>query len=979
MKNNAFRGLLLAASICIFMLPATFAQAPQFFNDFGGTAYNAYPLNSTTNNRLQSIYAPGELNSSGPTGTPAGSGFITKIYFKTGTTISASAVYTNFTIGLSQNAGTTSAFVTGPYYATTTVFYQPSFSLTGVAATSWYGITLQTPFFYDPSLSLVVEIQVSTGTGNQIANTSTTSPNNRRLYSLFSSSTGTANTGWLNFGMDVQPPMVPTDAGLQAFVFPADTVCSGNRTISVILKNHGPNDLYNTKIGCRINNDSIPTINWVGSLAANATTNVTLGTYNFQVGTNYNIKAFTSEPNMMADTNKVNDTIIKNNVFVHPLPTASLTPVSPPDICDGDSLLLTAASNAANPSYIWKNGGVNITGALAASFAASLAGTYTVEVMDGTTSCSSLSNAVSLALKPKPTITSLTFSPKTICAGSATNSSTLTALSFIPPANTQVGTQTTTISGNNGNPYRSGNGANNQIRTQMIYTVAELQAAGFTAGPINSLGFTTTAAAGTVINFEIKIGHTTVSVATTTFETTPMTTVFTQASFTPALGLNTHVFNQGSFIWDGVSNIMVNVCQTNSVTGTTTVAAYTPVTLTNLSMQTSTTSCSSATGTTVVNKPIITFGRTSVDNTASYTWTWMPGNLTGNVQTVTPASTTIYTVTALGANGCTSKASDTVIVIPSVATATPTGPTTFCQGDSVVINANTGAGLTYQWKKDGVDIQGATGSSYSANASGDYTVLVNSISVPCPATSLPVTVTVHPVPVAYAGNDTTVCLGGTAVLTATGGVNYTWSTGAHTQTINVNPLINSTYKVTVSNGFCEGFDSVMVLVNKVIFSLGNDTVVSTPSVTINAGPGFVSYLWSNGSTTQAAVIDTTGVGIGIATVWCQVSDPLGCTARDTMLVNFGPLAVAQINQESGVKIYPNPSSNLFNVALSGFTGSTVRTCITNLQGQLIFCEDWKTDHGACQNQIDLGVMPHGVYVIRFISDRQTDTRRIVVE
>jgi hypothetical protein len=977
MKTNAFSGLFLVVSLCLFMQAETFAQAPQFYNDFAGTSSNTIPLNSTSSNRLQAIYAPGELNSAGPTGTPAGPGFITTVYFKIGSSSSATSVYSNFTLSLSQNAGTTNSFVTGPYYTgMTTVFYQPTFSLTGVAASSWYGITLQTPFFYDPSLSLVFEIQVSSGTGNSISNS--TSSNNRRLYGLFSNPNGTAGTGWLNFGIDVQPPMVPTDAGLEAFVFPTDTICTGVKDIIATLKNHGPNPLYNVKIGCRINNDSIPTLTWIGNLAANATTNVTLGTFNFQTGINYDIMAFTREPNMMTDTNNLNDTITRQGIFVHPLPTAGVTPASPPDICDGDTMLLTASSNAINPSYIWKKNGVNITGATAANYAATTAGIYTVEVIDGVTTCSNLSNAVSLTLKPKPAITSLTVTPKTLCANASPATSTLTALSFIPPATTQVGTQTTTIGGTNGNPYRSGNGANNQVRTQLIYTVAELQAAGFTAGPINSIAFTATGAAGTVSNFEIRIGHTTASIATTTFETSPTTLVFTQASFSPVVGLNTHVFNQGSFVWDGVSNILVNVCQTNTVTGTTTVASFTPSSSTNLHAASSTTACSALTGTVVANKPIITLGRIAVDNTASFTWTWMPGNLNGSVQTVSPSATTIYTVTAIGANNCSNMASDTVFVIQPVATATAAGPTTFCQGGSVVINANTATGLTYQWKKDGVDIIGATGPSYTANASGAYTVLVNTISVPCPATSLPVVVTVHPIPAASAGNDTTICLGGTAVLTATGGVTYSWSTGATTSAISVNPMVSSAYSVTVNNGYCDGYDSVMVFVTEVIFNLGNDTAVSTSSVSLDAGPGYASYLWSNGSTTQVAVIDTVGVGTGIAMVWCQVSDNMGCTARDTVVVDFGPLSMENPHFESGVMIYPNPSGALFNVALSGFTGNTVNAGVFNLQGQLICSEDWNLDHGVSLRQIDMGSMPRGVYFIRLTSDKHNITRRIVV-
>lgn len=55
---------------------------------------------------------------------------------------------------------------------------------------------------------------------------------------------------------------------------------------------------------------------------------------------------------------------------------------------------------------------------------------------------------------------------------------------------------------------------------------------------------------------------------------------------------------------------------------------------------------------------------------------------------------------------------------------TPGGPTSFCQGANVKLYANTCAGYTYQWKKDGADIPGANGSTYIASTAGSYQLRV---------------------------------------------------------------------------------------------------------------------------------------------------------------------------------------------------------------------------------------------------------------
>ena len=65
----------------------------------------------------------------------------------------------------------------------------------------------------------------------------------------------------------------------------------------------------------------------------------------------------------------------------------------------------------------------------------------------------------------------------------------------------------------------------------------------------------------------------------------------------------------------------------------------------------------------------------------------------------------------------------------------------------MVLNANTGAGLTYQWQLGGINYTGtgATTSSITATTSGVYTVIVTNSST-CSATSSGTTVTVNALP-----------------------------------------------------------------------------------------------------------------------------------------------------------------------------------------------------------------------------------------
>ncbi|HKR05276.1 MAG TPA: T9SS type A sorting domain-containing protein [Bacteroidia bacterium] len=119
----------------------------------------------------------------------------------------------------------------------------------------------------------------------------------------------------------------------------------------------------------------------------------------------------------------------------------------------------------------------------------------------------------------------------------------------------------------------------------------------------------------------------------------------------------------------------------------------------------------------------------SGDTSSSYTAT-AGGNYRVIVtNTVTGCSKTTASATAV-----------TVNPLPN-ATITPQGPTTFCAGGSVLLKGNYGAGFTYQWKKGGNNIAGATLKNYTATIAGTYKIEVTN-SNGCSKLSGGVTVTV---------------------------------------------------------------------------------------------------------------------------------------------------------------------------------------------------------------------------------------------
>ncbi|MBK9300120.1 MAG: hypothetical protein IPN14_05820 [Bacteroidetes bacterium] len=99
---------------------------------------------------------------------------------------------------------------------------------------------------------------------------------------------------------------------------------------------------------------------------------------------------------------------------------------------------------------------------------------------------------------------------------------------------------------------------------------------------------------------------------------------------------------------------------------------------------------------TASNTPICAGDSTVLTATGAITYTWMPGNLSGNIVTVNPLATTTYTVTGTGAFGCITTATKTidVLVIPTLTASTTND--VICTGASTTITVN-GAN-TYSWQ-----------------------------------------------------------------------------------------------------------------------------------------------------------------------------------------------------------------------------------------------------------------------------------------
>jgi len=143
---------ILFIVLCFFLTANLSSQTPQYYTSSTAGSANAFPFGIAQGKKVQMIYLPNDFNLP----TPCPSGSITIIYFKM--SASVTATFTNLTVRMGQS--TITELPVGVFYTgqLDTVYNNPSATLTAVNG-NWMSITLNTPYVYDSTKSLIVEVQ----------------------------------------------------------------------------------------------------------------------------------------------------------------------------------------------------------------------------------------------------------------------------------------------------------------------------------------------------------------------------------------------------------------------------------------------------------------------------------------------------------------------------------------------------------------------------------------------------------------------------------------------------------------------------------------------------------------------------------------------------------------------------------------------------------------------------------------------------
>jgi gliding motility-associated-like protein len=212
--------------------------------------------------------------------------------------------------------------------------------------------------------------------------------------------------------------------------------------------------------------------------------------------------------------------------------------------------------------------------------------------------------------------------------------------------------------------------------------------------------------------------------------------------------------------------------------------------------------------------------------------------------------------------------------------------TAICFNENILINSgNTVPGTSYAWSN------GSTSSATNVTVNTTQTYSLTATSNEGCISEDSILVEANPLPQIILSDDTLICIGTQAYLSAGGGDIFVWSNGASTASIQVAPSNSTTYSVTVTDSnACVSDSSVFVTVAPLPnISISNDTTICENTSTDIWASGGNIYQWSNGVNQSSQTVNPTSDRIYTVVV----TDNNNCVDSADVQVTLLPLPIAR--------------------------------------------------------------------------------------
>lgn len=346
---------------------------------------------------------------------------------------------------------------------------------------------------------------------------------------------------------------------------------------------------------------------------------------------------------------------------------------------------------------------------------------------------------------------------------------------------------------------------------------------------------------------------------------------------------------------------------------------------------------------------------------------------------------------------------DEPVCTTTTITTQPTAQTV-CAGGALNLSVvATGTNLSYQWRRGGNNITGATSATYTVAAAaagdaGNYDVVISS---PCGnLTSNAVAVTVNTAPTITAQPTAqAACNGSNAVftVTATGtGLTYQWQlnganvtagTGATTSTYTVPASAATTgnYTVIVSNGSCPVTSSAVALTITPATAITTQPTAVTAcqgnaTFTVAATGGNLTYQWKlngnnvtvgTGGTTNTYTVPVTAANAGTYTV--VVTGACGAvTSNNAVLTVQNCTSVPNVDADvTSMTLMPNLVHDMTTLRVVSTRTMKMNWNIVDAQGKVVLTISRQVMAGKNDIALYLGQLSSGTYHLQGATEKGT--------
>ncbi|MFN8348445.1 MAG: S8 family serine peptidase [Spirosomataceae bacterium] len=307
------------------------------------------------------------------------------------------------------------------------------------------------------------------------------------------------------------------------------------------------------------------------------------------------------------------------------------------------------------------------------------------------------------------------------------------------------------------------------------------------------------------------------------------------------------------------------------------------------------------------------------DNALTYQW-FKDGALltTTTVPTLEIAQSGQYAVKAIGYQCSAQSFPVNVAVSELTAKVSPEGSVAVCPGKPVQLQANSGFGYVYQWRRDGKNILGATTAVLNPSEAGSYTVAIAYRN--CTAVSKPTQLlSALERPVISSNSGTVIPNNGSIRLTT-------------------NPGEDMTYRWFF-----------------------NDEIVPTATgprlVAVKAGKYMVEVT-QNGCSITSKTLELTNIPY-------PTNSPIKPTPPEILIVR------------QNLQLYPNPVQNTLTVAYESDNTYNLDAHIVTLNGEVLSGKLLYDNGSVFLNQFDVSELPAGKYFIRVSDGRRAVSKPFI--